>query len=230
MITRLESLSNHGHHLFHQLIGDIDAGHRLILQEVIHDLLIVLGVGALVLVAVHLVEVRQIVLLEALVLCCGEAELLGAAEFLNQGLCRGCGLRDVLGHGSQGEGVLGLGVDVLTVADISSHVGAVGLQGTLAETVGEHLAKGAVHIAVDVEERSVLQAVGEHVLLNHHLHHRLLEFLILVDDHDGLGIVGNLLVNHGSGILRILDVAEELLDLGFHLVDVNVADDDDALV
>ena len=90
---------NHRHHLLHELVVDLNAGHGLILQEVVHDLLVVLRVGALVLVAVHLVEARQVVLLVALVFRGGEAELLGAAQLLYQGLGGRRRLGDVLGHG-----------------------------------------------------------------------------------------------------------------------------------
>ncbi len=66
---------NHRNHLLHHLIGVLQAGHRLIAEEVVECLTIELAVGALVASLPGLVEARELVLLEAVVFGCGEAVL-----------------------------------------------------------------------------------------------------------------------------------------------------------
>ena len=67
-------------------------------------------------------------------------------------------------------------------------------------------------------------------MLEHDIYHRHALLLVLVDDHDGFGIVGHQLVHDGSGVLGVGHGAEELLDLGLGLVDIHVTDHDDTLV
>ena len=55
-------------------------------------------------------------------------------------------------------------------------------------------------------------------------------FLVFVDDNDGRIVVGNILGYYGRGVCGVLHGAEKLFNLGFNVVYVHVAHNDDALV
>ena len=65
-----------------------------------------------------------------------------------------------------------------------------------------------------------------------HEHHQLvhLQLLVLLEDVDGLLIVGHLLGHHLRSLGAHFDAAEEFLHFGLNVVYVNVAHDDDGLV
>ena len=58
----------------------------------------------------------------------------------------------------------------------------------------------------------------------------LLQLLVLVEDIDGLVVVGHGHIDDGRGVLELLHVAPETLDLGLGMIDIDVTDDDDGLV
>ena len=67
-------------------------------------------------------------------------------------------------------------------------------------------------------------------MLEHQHQVVILHFLVLVDDVDGLVIIRNGNVLNQSAVSGQYDATEQFLDLGFYLVNVNVANDDEALV
>ena len=67
-------------------------------------------------------------------------------------------------------------------------------------------------------------------MLHHQVDRRRRIFLVLVDDDDRLSVVGHGLVNQLGLVGRVLDVAEEFLDLSLRAVDIYVADDDESLM
>ena len=57
-----------------------------------------------------------------------------------------------------------------------------------------------------------------------------LHLLVLVDDIDGLVVVGNGNVLYQSTVLGQYDAAEQFLDLGLHLIYIHVTHDDESLI
>ena len=75
---------NHRSHLLHRRIGIVDAGDGELVEEVLHILVHELTIETLVLVRVLLLEIAQVVSLEASIFRSGESELSGTT-----GLCDG---------------------------------------------------------------------------------------------------------------------------------------------
>ena len=68
-------------------------------------------------------------------------------------------------------------------------------------------------------------------MLDHHLYHIDSLLLVLIDDHDGLCIVGHILQHHLGGIgSRLGNLREHCLDLLLHLIHVDITNHDDSLV
>ena len=196
----------------------------------LHVLADELAVVALVLVRVGLVERAERVGLRAAILRLREAEL-GSAQHLGKGGLQGLVHLAFLGHHRHVQGVLRLGQDVVAVAHLRLQEGAIGLLGHLAQATAEH-AEG--HVLEIVHEQIVhvaLGLIGHGFVLEHHFDHVVALLLVLVDDDDGLGIVGHRLQLHLGGISAGGGyLAKHVLDLLLHLVDVHVAHNDDALV
>ena len=137
----------------------------------------------------------------------------------------------VFGQNDKVESVFSLGKDVVAIVSTSLQIRTVGLQGFLFEALVEHVAShvdGIFHYHVaDV----AFYLIGDWVILVHNLNDVVLLFLVLVDDKDGLGIVGHLDVNHlgciGGGTW---DRAEHLLNLGLGAVNVDVTNYHDSLI
>ena len=219
-----------GHELLHHRVGVVDAGHRLVGEEVAQASLIERRVGTLVLVGVHLVETAEEVALVALVLSRSEAKLSSLAHDEVSSLESIGGLAHIFWRCADVESILGLGKDVVAVASLCTDEGAVGFLGGLGEALGQHAADGLLGIVLDEIGQRLLQAVGEDIMLDHQVDRGSRILFVLVDDDDRLGIVGYGLVDKLGLVGRVLDIAEELLDLCLGAIDVYVTDDDDALV
>ena len=195
----------------------------------LHVLVDKLAVVAFVLVGILLVEQTQVVGLVAVVLCGGEAELSGAPG-LGECCAESSLLLSVLGQDAYLEGVDRLGEQVLVGAGRGLQEGALGLLGIFLQTVVEHAGGGILHVVGHQVEHRVLQRVGVGLVLHEDVYHVVGLFLVLVDDDDGLGIVGHGLGGDQCALLGQHDGREEFLDLLLHAVDVDVAHHDDALV
>ena len=188
-----------------------------------------LCVVAFVLVAVRLVERTQEVRLLALVFRGSETELRRA-----QSLAVYCGesLRclSLLGHCAQVKHILCLGKEILAIAAVGTNERTFGLLGVLAEASVEHTHGGVEHILLYQVGHVALHRVGSGLVLEHQLYdiHALL--LVLVYHYDGAGIVRHRHRLHLGRVFRHHDSAEQLLNLPFHLVKVNVANHDYSLI
>ena len=150
---------------------------------------------------------------------------------LNQGL--GTSFRFALfGHGFQGEGIHRLGdSQVAAVIAISPVKGAVRLLSHVAQAGVEH----ACCHSLEVAQHNVVQIefflAGNSGVLEHDGYLTVLLFFILINNDDGILVVGNFLVNHlgciGTGGGNIL---EELLDLCLDVINVNITHDYQGLV
>ena len=199
------------------------------LQEVLRVLLAELVVIALILVRVLLVQTAQEVLLVTLILRSGKSELSSTAAFYHQGLQSFLCLT-FLGQGIHLKGILRPRKDIAAISGATLQERAVGLLLQLLQTVVEHT-DGCILHEVDEQILDVtLDFIGNGVRLYIHLHNAILHLLILVNDNDGLGIVGHSLSHDGSRILWHLDGREEFLDFLLHLVHVEVTYYDDSLV
>ena len=67
-------------------------------------------------------------------------------------------------------------------------------------------------------------------MLHHDQHLTHLHLLVLLEDVDGLGIIGHGLCHDLRGVGIHLDAAEELAYLRLDMIDVNIADNDDGLI
>ena len=221
---------NHGHKLLHDFIFLLDRGHGLIVEVVA----VVLGgkttIGNLVALVVLALETAQVLLLGALILGGGKAVLGGTHGLGNNSLGGGFG-HSLLGHDAQGEGVNGVGKQVVAVISRCLEIGAVGLLGFLAQAVVEHATHHAGEIVGKHINHVSLHLLGEGLMLEHHHYLAVLLLLVLVDDDNGLLVVGNGLVNNLSGIgIRSGQALEELLDLGLDVVNIHITHDNQSLV
>ena len=107
--------------------------------------------------------------------------------------------------------------------------GALGFQRQLGQTLVQRTQGNGLDAVLEVGAEAVVQAVRRGRVLHGNHDHLRGDLGILVADHDGLAVVGHgvvLALGHG---LADGDGTEEVLDLAFHLVHIDVADDDDAL-
>ena len=219
-----------GHDLLHHRVGVVDARHGLVGEEVAQASLIERRVGALVLVGVHLVETAEEVALIALVLSRCEAKLSSLAHDEISSLQSVGRFAHVFRRCADVESILGLGKDVVAVAGLCTDEGTVSFLSSLGEALGQHTGDSLLGIVLDQVGQRLFQAVGKDIMLHHQVDRRRRIFLVLVDDDDRLSVVGHGLVNQLGLVGRVLDVAEELLDLSLRAVDVYVTDDDESLM
>ena len=219
----------YGNQLLHRLVGIVDAGDRLLVQEVLHILIHKVAVVELVLVRVLLVEIALIVGLETVVLRRSETEL-GSTTSLGQGSSQsGLGL-SVLGNDIQSEGINGTRQQIRSVLGISLQEGTLGLLGILAQTVVQHADGCILDVVGNHISHRTLQRIGERLVLHHQRNDVVALLLILVDDDNRLVIVRNGFRRNQCTVLRQLNGREEVLDLLFNLVYIHVTDDDDGLI
>ena len=187
-------------------------------------------IGDVVALVVSLLELAQVLFLGAFKLGGGETVLSGT-----QGLGQ-----DSLG-GSFGHAFLGninqikcshiIGQQVATVHCDCLNVRTVGLFGFLLKAIIEHVANhsdGEIKYQIGLV---VLYLLGESVALEHGVNHAEGLLLVLVNDHDGLLVVGDGFLNHlGSIGARSGNALEQLLDLGFDVVNIDITHDDQGLV
>ena len=136
----------------------------------------------------------------------------------------------LLGATSQVEGVLRLGVDILTVVGVRTEERAILLLRHLGEALVEHHADHRLGIVLQQVVHGLLGLVVHGVMLHGDGDAALLQLLVLVEDIDGLVVVGHGHIDDGRGVLELLHVAPETLDLGLGMIDIDVTDDDDGLV
>lgn len=150
-------------------------------------------------------------MLEPVVFGGGEAELTGLSDDEVGGL-EGIGsLAHILGHDVDRQSVFGLGEKVVGIVSLCTYEGTVTFLRSLVEAGVEHGEGGILGIVVEQVLQSLLQAVGDDVVLDHQRHKALLEFLVFVYDDDRLSVVGYGLVDQRCFVDGILDVAEEFL-------------------
>ena len=219
-----------GHELLHHRVGVVDAGHRLVGEEVAQASLIERRVGTLVLVGVHLVETAEEVALVALVLSRSEAKLSSLAHDEVSSLESIGGLAHIFWRCADVESILGLGKDVVAVAGFCTDEGTVGFLSSLGEALCKHAGDGLLGVVLDQIGQRLLEAVGIDIVLHHQVDRRCRILFVLVDDDDRLGVVGHGLVDQLGFVGGVFDVAEEFLDLSFSVVDIYVTNDDESLM
>ena len=188
-----------------------------------------LGILALVAVGVLLLQGAHVVGLCTGILRSGEAELAGALCLTIEGL-QGLHVLALLGHADELEAVLGLRQQVLVVVSVSLEEGAALLLRHLVQTEAHHARNDIGHITLHEIADIAFLLVGSGIVLHHNHHLAHLHLLVLVEDIDGLVVVGNRLGNHLRRIGVNLDASEELLDLSLHVVYIDIANDDDGLI
>ena len=217
--------SNHAH----DLIFLLNRGHGLVVEVVAVVLAGKTCIGNLVALVILLLELAQVLFLGTLILGSGETVLGSAHSLGDYGLYSSLGLA-ILGQYRQGEGIHSVGQQVAAVIGVGLYVGAVGLLGFLSQTVVEHAAhhvRSVVHYHVN---HVTLHLLGEGFVLEHHGHLAVLLLLVLVDNDDGLVIVGHGLVNNLCGIGIQCHALEQLLDLGLDVVNIHITNDNQSLV
>ena len=161
-------------------------------------------------------------------LAAGDAVLREAIHFFHDGR-HGFGIAAGLGRDVEREGIFGLREEVVVITQSGHEEGAILLLTHFAEAAVEGLAHHRDHVAVEQTEHRATVFLGDDVGFEHDRDGSRGLFLVLVDDVDGLRIVG-----HGVGlILRGVGGhghgTEDLLHLGFDLCGVDVAHDHHAL-
>ena len=210
------------------LVLRLDVGDGIAFEEVAYVLGAVEGVLLLGTVVVDFFKARDEFVLCTLYFRSGESVLADACHLGHHSLY-GLGVVSGLGQHVDGEGVAGLGEDVVVVAGTGGHEGAFGVLckvfETLVEDGGDDLRDAVLH----QEHGCAAEFGGEGLMLEEHLGNGLGLLLVLVDAVDGFVVVGDGVELIGSLGDGILDIGEILLDLAFHVVDIDVAHHYDAL-
>ena len=136
----------HRHDLLHRFVGEIDARHRFVRQEMTQTLRVELRVRALFAVFVGFVERTEVVGLETVVFGRRVAKFGHAASLDEHGFQRIVHLVHFLRRSVETEGVFRLGEDVVSITCRSAHEGASGLLNNLGKTAVEHTHRSAFHV------------------------------------------------------------------------------------
>ena len=160
----------------------------------------------------------------------GETVLHSAAAFCFQQFHRSFGLA-FLGHGNHVEGILGVGPQEAVVHTARVNEGAIGVLGQFLQALSHHLTCHFTGVLQHHVIKTTLSIAGRVVMLVHGKNHTGGLLLVLINDKDGLLVVGHGVVFNLSCIGgRGGDVLEHLLDFTFHVIHVHVTHDDQRLV
>ena len=212
----------------HNLEFGFDVGDGVAFQEVAHILAHVEGRLLLVAVVVNLLERVDVFVAGTYQFALVEAEASCAQHLLHHGL-RGGGVLAGFGQDVHAEGVLRFRHDVVVVVNCSLQEGAVSLLCEFVDAGIEHAAHHAVHVVHLQNDGRVAVFCGQRVRFEEELQQAFCLLLVLVNEVDGLVVVGHGVEFVGGSVLGHLDSREEGLDFALHLVHVDVAHHDDAL-
>ena len=118
----------------------------------------------------------------------------------------------------------------MSVANLSSHEWALCFLCIFCETCVEHVVGGALYVFAYKVVYCCLCLFWHCIMLEHHCQHGCFLLLVLVNDDNRLAVVGHSLGNHRFRVFGHFYSSEEFLYLSFHVVDVNIAYYNDALV
>ena len=205
-----------------------DVGGAGAVEEVAHATIHIVIVLLLLAVVVEGLVVAEEVFAGTEQFTAGDAVLREAIHFFHDGR-HGFGIATGLGRDVEREGIFGLREEVVVITQSGHEEGAILLLTHFAQTTVEGLRHGGDHVAVEQTEHRATVFLGDDVSFEHDRDRAHGLFLVLVDDVDGLRIVG-----HGVGFVfrcvsRHGHGTEDLLHLGFDLCGVNVAHDHHAL-
>ena len=186
------------------------------------------GVLLLGTVVVDFFKARDEFVLCTLYFRSGESVLAGTCHFGHHCLYS-LGVVSGLGKHVDGEGVAGLGEDIVIIAGAGSHEGAVGGLCKVFETLVEDGGDDRGDTVLHQEHGGAAEFGGERLMLEEQFGDGLCLFLVLVDAVDGFVVVGDGVELIGSLGFGILDVREVFLDFAFHVVHIDVADHYNAL-
>ena len=157
--------------------------------------------------------------------------MLGHTQCLGHDGLQGCIGLALLGHGIDGVSLLAVAHDVGAIAAAGLDERTVGFLSLLGQALVEHARHYVHHIVLQHIGHGTLHLAGHGVALEHELDDAVLLLLVLVADDNDLIVVGHGLGDHLCGIgCGCRDGAEHLLDLAFHVVDIDVANHNDGLV
>ena len=216
-----------GEHLVVVVEGG-DVGGAGAVEEVAHATIHIVTALLLLAVVVERLVVAEEVFAGTEQLAAGDAVLREAIHFFHDGR-HGFGIAAGLGRDVEREGIFGLREEVVVITQSGHEEGAILLLTHFAEAAVEGLRHDRGHVAVEQTEHRATVFLGDDVGFEHDRDGSRGLLLVLVDDVDGLRIVG-----HGVGlILRGVGGhghgTENLLHLGFDLCGVDVAHDHHAL-
>ena len=167
--------------------------------------------------------------LHTLELGCGETEFSSTAEFLQHRHQRFFFLAYFRCHVGF-ESTLGLREQIVSVASLSTEVRTISILRNLTKTGIQHAADHVLHVVFHDIVHILLLVLGACLMLLEHHDVGVLLLLVFLADIDRLGIVGNGLGNHLSGIGLQLDTAKETLDISLCLLHIHITHHDDSLI
>ena len=216
-----------GEHLVVVVEGG-DVGGAGAVEEVAHATIHIVTALLLLAVVVERLVVTEEVFAGTEQFAAGDAVLREAIHFFHDGR-HGFGIASGLGRDVEREGIFGLREEVVVITQSGHEEGAILLLTHFAEAAVEGLRHGGDHVVVEQTEHRAAVFLGDDVSLEHDRDGGRGLFLVLVDDVDGLRVVG-----HGVGLIlrgvgRHGHGTEDLLHLGFDLCGVDVAHDHHAL-
>ena len=207
-----------------------DTRGRIAIEEVPHIFLHVLGVLHLIATFVCCVELREVFLLETIILALSDAMTLNTQQFAIHG-SDAFQILTVLHHHLSRHAIHRLRNEVFAVRCATSHEGCIGFLGDFLQAFGYHCLKDLAQIGhYDIGQCGLhLTRVGLATLEHQQGHgHRLL--LVLLNGHERRLILRHRVVLTLRGIgRRRLDVCKHGLDFLLHDIHVHIAHDDDSL-
>ena len=193
--------------LLHHLIENIQWGNRLVSEIVVTILIAKLGVSTLVTVSILLLQGTHIVCLGASILRSGETKLANTLSLTIESLKR-LHILTFLRYTYQLKAVLGLRQQILTVVSVCLEEGAALFLCHLVQAETHHARDDIGHIALNKIADIVFLLFGNSIMLHHNHYLTHLHLLILVEDIDGLVVVGNSLCNNLRSVGINLDTTE----------------------
>ena len=106
----------------------------------------------------------------------------------------------------------------------------VGFLSGLRKAHVQHISNRIFHVVLDEIGQLLLQTVGINIMFYHHGYIRVLVLFILINDNDRFVVVGHFFNYNWGFVSWIRYLSEELLNLCFNFVNVNIAYNNDALM
>ena len=220
---------NHRHYLLHRLMYPLDAWSGFVVEEVTDIGIDEGSVRALVASLVSSIYLREIFLLEAVVLAFSEAATNGTEQFTIGSLDAFC-IATLLHVDIKRKGILRLCHKEVAEHDVRSGEGCICLARNLGKTLVEHASDGIFHEVNHIISYRTPHLAWHGVALEHNVCPHAGIFLVLTDEDERLLVVGHgELLTDGSIGWGGGNVGKHVLQLLFDGIRFNITHNDECL-